>query len=80
MQTVKYLFFNQPAFYIIFLLKLNRSFHKYYRIMRIDKNFVAIVTGGTSGLGKATVKLLTSLGANVVSVDYDEENGKIVAQ
>jgi NAD(P)-dependent dehydrogenase (short-subunit alcohol dehydrogenase family) len=28
--------------------------------MRIDKNLVAIVTGGASGLGEATVRLLTS--------------------
>lgn len=48
--------------------------------MRIDKSFVGVVTGGTSGLGKATVQLLTSLGANVVIADLDEKNGKVVAE
>ena len=44
--------------------------------MKIDQNFVAVVTGGSSGLGKGTVKLLTSLGAKVVSASVNEEKGK----
>jgi NAD(P)-dependent dehydrogenase (short-subunit alcohol dehydrogenase family) len=46
--------------------------------MRIDKNFVAVVTGGTSGLGRSTVKLLTSLGAKVVIAGTSEAKGKEV--
>ncbi len=39
-----------------------------------------MVTGGASGLGKATVARLHSLGAKVVIVDLDQERGKLVEQ
>ena len=39
----------------------------------------AIVTGGASGIGLATVHLLARIGANVVVADIDEEAGSRVA-
>lgn len=40
----------------------------------------AIVTGGGSGLGEATAKVLTGRGASVVVVDLDKDGGTRVAE
>lgn len=40
----------------------------------------ALITGGASGLGEATARLLTSNGANVVIVDLNEERGNALAE
>src|ERR1700722_12151178 len=39
----------------------------------------AIVTGGASGLGEATARVLAAAGAHVVIADLNEEAGKRVA-
>jgi NAD(P)-dependent dehydrogenase (short-subunit alcohol dehydrogenase family) len=41
---------------------------------------VALITGGASGLGRATAIALAAEGAEVVVVDLDEEGGRAVAE
>lgn len=47
--------------------------------MNIDSSLSAIVTGGASGLGLATVKALRAAGARVAIFDLNEESGQKAA-
>ena len=44
------------------------------------KNSTAIVTGGASGLGEATARMLATHGANVVILDLNDERGNALAE
>jgi NAD(P)-dependent dehydrogenase (short-subunit alcohol dehydrogenase family) len=47
--------------------------------MKIDASLAAVVTGGASGLGLATVKALRAAGAKVAIFDRSEEQGQAAA-
>ncbi len=47
--------------------------------MKIDSTIAAVVTGGASGLGLATVKALRAAGAKVAIFDLNEETGEKAA-
>jgi NAD(P)-dependent dehydrogenase (short-subunit alcohol dehydrogenase family) len=47
--------------------------------MQIDSSVSAIVTGGASGLGEATARMLRSKGVKVGILDMQEERGKRIA-
>jgi NAD(P)-dependent dehydrogenase (short-subunit alcohol dehydrogenase family) len=47
--------------------------------MKIDSSLAAVVTGGASGLGRATVTALRASGAKVAIFDLNEELGRRVA-
>jgi NAD(P)-dependent dehydrogenase (short-subunit alcohol dehydrogenase family) len=47
--------------------------------MKIDATLAAVVTGGASGLGLATVKALRAAGAAVAIFDQNEETGNTAA-
>ena len=42
--------------------------------MKLDSNLVILITGGASGLGEATVRLLHSFGCMIAIADLDELN------
>lgn len=48
--------------------------------MKIDQTIAAIVTGGASGLGEATARMLAAQGAKVALFDMNEERGQTVAK
>ncbi|MBV8804557.1 MAG: SDR family NAD(P)-dependent oxidoreductase, partial [Sinobacteraceae bacterium] len=47
--------------------------------MKVDASLVAVVTGGASGLGLATVKALRAAGASVAIFDLNEDTGNEAA-
>ncbi len=48
--------------------------------MKLDNSVTAIVTGGASGLGEGTARLLASRGVKVGIFDMNEERGQSVAK
>jgi len=48
--------------------------------MKIDGSITAVVTGGASGLGLATARLLQARGAKVAIFDFNEEQGVKIAK
>lgn len=48
--------------------------------MRLSEHVAAVVTGGASGLGKATAEALRAHGVKVAIFDRDEERGRAAAQ
>jgi NAD(P)-dependent dehydrogenase (short-subunit alcohol dehydrogenase family) len=48
--------------------------------MKLDNSVAAVVTGGASGLGRASAEALAAAGAKVAVFDLNEEGGKAVAQ
>lgn len=48
--------------------------------MKLDLNITAIVTGGASGLGEATVRMLAEKGVKCGIFDLNEEKGEAVAK
>lgn len=48
--------------------------------MQLLTDQVAIITGGASGLGRASVELFVAQGANVVIADVNAEQGQALAQ
>ena len=47
--------------------------------MKLDSSIVAVITGGSSGLGEATARMLAAKGVKVAIFDLNEEKGKAVA-
>ena len=47
--------------------------------MKLDSTIAAVVTGGASGLGEATARMLAASGAKVAIFDMQRERGEAVA-
>ena len=48
--------------------------------MKLDSSLAAIVTGGASGLGEATARMLASQGVKVALLDLNAERGEAIAR
>src|SRR6056297_2329200 len=49
-------------------------------IMKLDNTMAAIVTGGASGLGEGTARMLAGHGVKVTLFDLNEERGEAIAR
>ena len=47
--------------------------------MKLDNTVAAVVTGGASGLGEATARMLANSGVKVPVMDLNEPAGEAVA-
>ena len=47
--------------------------------MQLNESVAAVITGGASGLGEATVRALAAKGVKVAIFDLHEEKGKVIA-
>src|SRR6478752_496562 len=47
--------------------------------MQLDRSIAAIVTGGASGLGEATARMLAGRGVRVAILDMNQQRGEAVA-
>jgi NAD(P)-dependent dehydrogenase (short-subunit alcohol dehydrogenase family) len=48
--------------------------------MKLDESVAAIVTGGASGLGEASARMLAAAGAKVAILDMNAERGEAIAR
>ncbi len=48
--------------------------------MKLDSSLAAVVTGGASGLGEATARMLASEGVKVALLDLNAERGEATAK
>jgi NADP-dependent 3-hydroxy acid dehydrogenase YdfG len=48
--------------------------------MKLDSTISAVITGGASGMGEATARMLASHGVKVALFDLNEERGEKVAK
>ena len=50
------------------------------KLSRSVKGLVTIITGASSGMGKATAEVFADAGANVIATDIDNHNLKKVVE